>query len=151
MASTKQALVASTKQALAERPFVCGRSDNVLSAIEKCLNNGIGTCFVTNEDDTLVGRVSLEDLRRGLLSPGQAAGNPSIEDYITAIAPLANIQPQQALVQSATLEAVLDSDGHLTDVRVDRSTQAIQVGKPTLNSRRISGSDGRLSVVVDFK
>jgi perosamine synthetase len=124
--------VASTKQALAERPFVCGRSDNVLSAIEKCLNNGIGTCFVTNEDDTLVGRVSLEDLRRGLLS-GQASGNPSIEDYITAIAPLANIQPQQAIVQSATLEAVLDGDGHLTDVRIDRSTQAIQVGKPTLS------------------
>lgn len=124
--------MASTRAALAHRSFVCGRSDNVLTAIEKCLNNGLGSCIVTDEDDTPIGRVSLEDLRLGLLS-GQASANPSIEDYITAMTPLTNVQPDQAVVPSATLEAILDGDGRLLNVRIDRSNQAIQVGKPTLS------------------
>jgi perosamine synthetase len=123
--------VASTKRTFAHKPFVCERTDTILAVIEKCLNNGSGSCLVVNKDQTLAGRISLDDLRRSLLS-GQASYDPSIENYITTDSFFAKVQLRRTFGPHAVLEPVLDSLGRLTDVRVDRSSQIVQVGKPAL-------------------
>ena len=47
--------------------FVCNKSESVLSVIEKCLDNGLGTCLIVEDDERLVGRISLDDIRQALL------------------------------------------------------------------------------------
>lgn len=114
-----------------DRSFVCGPADSVLSTIEKCLNNGIGACLVTNPDDTIAGRICLEDLRKAVLS-GHAADHP-VEHFMTTHSPIASVPDLNPAPRNGQLDVVLDKDGRLTKVSVDRSRQSIQVGRPTLS------------------
>ena len=47
-----------------EAAFVCNKSESVLSVIEKCLDNGLGSCLVVGDDRRFIGRISLDDIRR---------------------------------------------------------------------------------------
>ena len=46
-------------------PFICRRSDSVLAGIERCLDNGVGLCFVV-QGRRIIGRLDLDDLRQAL-------------------------------------------------------------------------------------
>ena len=46
--------------------FVCSKSESVLSVIERCLDNGLGTCLIVEDDQRLAGRISLDDIRQAL-------------------------------------------------------------------------------------
>ena len=42
--------------------FVCNTSESLIAAIEKCLDNGLGTCLVIGEKRHFVGVISLDDI-----------------------------------------------------------------------------------------
>jgi len=50
-----------------ETAYVCNKSESVLSVIEKCLDNGLGTCLIVEDDQRLAGRISMDDIRQALL------------------------------------------------------------------------------------
>ena len=100
--------------------FVCGREDSVLSAIEKCLDNKVGTCFVVGDDKRLVGRVTLDDIRRAVVD-GSAGEGAGLDRCLSA------------QIEDSVLTPVVDGDGRLTDVVVDRSQSFIQVARPDLS------------------
>src|SRR5690349_18667469 len=52
--------------------FVCDASDSPVAAIEKCLDNGVGTCLVV-DGQRYLGRVTLEELGRAALDGGLLA------------------------------------------------------------------------------
>src|ERR1044071_6572246 len=105
--------------------FVCNRSESVLSVLEKCLDNGLGACLVVGDDHRLIGRISLDDIRRAL-ADGTAIVSPALGWHpagnMISANPLRNDVDEQE-----TLQPVVDSSGHLTGVLIDRSTQPVQV------------------------
>ena len=110
--------------------FVCNKSDSVLSIIEKCLDNGLGTCLIVEGDQRLVGRISLDDIRRALLD-GTAIVDPTVGWHLTdGDATLATRRLRNDIAHDAVLQPVVDQSGNLTDVRIDRSTMPVQVAKP---------------------
>ena len=112
--------------------FVCNRSESVLSVIEKCLDNGLGSCLIVEDDRTLVGRISLDDIRRAL-ADGTAIIDPTLGWHpagsMVAATPLRN-----DLDSHDALTPVVDASGHLTGVLIDRSTHPIQVAMPHMSS-----------------
>jgi perosamine synthetase len=111
--------------------YVCRRSDSIFSAIEKCLDNGCGTCFVVGDDKRLIGRITLNDLRRSVLD-GSALSNPTVEHQLTANRKLVNGQLRNSTADNDVLRAVVDEHGQLTSIQVDRSLQFIQISRPDL-------------------
>ena len=125
----------SRSAVLENREFVCKRSDNVFAAIEKCLDNGLGACLVVGDDQSLIGRITLDDIRSGILD-GHLLGDTSLEHYIQNGVRhdddndrLSNEPP----IDNGPLVPVVDYRGHLIDVEVDRSKQFVQVAKPHLS------------------
>src|SRR5580704_14119614 len=57
--------------------FVCNKSESILSVIEKCLDNGLGSCLIVEDDQRLAGRISLDDIRQALLD-GTAIADPTL-------------------------------------------------------------------------
>src|ERR1700716_3726620 len=110
--------------------FVCSRSESMLSVIEKCLDNGLGTCLIVEDDQRLVGRISLEDIRRGLVD-GTAMVDPTLEWHLASTGPMASTNRlRNDVVDDGVLQAVVDPSGYLTGVLIDRSIQAVQVAMP---------------------
>jgi perosamine synthetase len=110
--------------------FVCNRSESVLSVIEKCLDNGLGTCLIVEDDQRLVGRISLDDIRQAMLD-GTAIRDPSLEWHLAS----ADTKPwshrlRNDIVQDDVLQPVVDPSGHLTGIVTDRSRVPVQVAKP---------------------
>ncbi len=112
--------------------FVCRRSDSVFSAIEKCLDNGLGSCFVVGDDERLVGRITLDDLRRSILD-GSALSDLTVEHQLIAKRAFLNGHLRNDTADNDVLRAIVDRHGHLTGVRVDRSGQPVQVSRPDLS------------------
>jgi perosamine synthetase len=115
-----------------ESQFVCRRSESIFSVVEKCLDNGLGSCLVVEDDRTLIGRISLEDIRQAILD-GRAVANPTLDHHI-----LAATSSSQALLRNDAsdddvLRAVIDKQGHLAAIDVDRSMQPISVSRPNLS------------------
>jgi CBS domain-containing protein len=71
----------SQSAAVESRLFTCKRTDNVFAAIEKCLDNGLGACLVVSDDQSLVGRITLDDIRCGILD-GHVLTDTSLDRYI---------------------------------------------------------------------
>lgn len=112
--------------------FVCSKSENVLSVIEKCLDNGVGSCLIVEDDQRLVGRISLDDIRRGLRD-GTALTDPTVGWHLAATASVpAMRQLRNDTTDEASLQPILDPAGLLTGVRVDRSTEFVQIARPHL-------------------
>jgi perosamine synthetase len=106
--------------------FICNRSESVLSVIEKCLDNGLGTCLIVEDDHRLVGRISLDDIRRAL-TDGTAIVDSTLGWHLAAAELPANRLRNDI---DGVLQPVLDTSGHLTGVLIDRSSQPIQVAMP---------------------
>jgi perosamine synthetase len=112
--------------------FVCNKSESVLSVIEKCLDNGLGTCLIVEDDQRLIGRISLDDIRQALVD-GTAIIDPTVGWHLASIGAMAPINHlRNDLTQEGVLQPVVDPTGHLTGVVIDRSLQSVQVAMPTL-------------------
>ncbi len=110
--------------------FVCNKSESVLSVIEKCLDNGLGTCLIVEDDQRLAGRISLDDIRQALLD-GSAIIDPTLGWHLTDVgATAATRRLRNDIVDDAVLQPVVDASGHLTGVLIDHSTVPVQVAKP---------------------
>ena len=124
--------LAAPEETSIEAAFVCNKSESVLSVIEKCLDNGLGSCLVVGDDHRFIGRISLDDIRRAL-ADGTAIVDPTLGWHpagnMIAANPLRNDVDQQEI-----LRPVVDLSGHLTGVLIDRSTRPIQVAMPHMTS-----------------
>jgi perosamine synthetase len=117
--------------AIDSRPFTCKRSDNIFAAIEKCLDNGLGACLVVGEDQSLVGRITLDDIRCGILD-GHALNDTSLDRYIKDDVHRSGGR-NEPVRENGALTPVVDFRGRLIDVVVDRSKEFVQVAKPNLS------------------
>ena len=124
--------LAAPEEESPQAAFVCSRSESVLSVIEKCLDNGLGACLVVGDDHRLMGRISLDDIRRAI-ADGTAIADPTLGWH-----PTGNMISANALRndtdQQDTLRPVVNSSGHLTGVLIDRSRQPVQVAMPHMTS-----------------
>jgi perosamine synthetase len=112
--------------------FICNKSESVLSVIEKCLDNGLGTCLIVEDDQRLIGRISLDDIRQALVD-GTAIVDPTVEWHLASIGGMASLNHlRNDLTQDDVLQPVVDPTGHLTGVVIDRSMQSVQVAMPHL-------------------
>jgi perosamine synthetase len=112
--------------------FVCNKSDSVLSVIEKCLDNGLGTCLIVDDDQRLTGRISLADIRQALLD-GTAIVDATVGWHLAdADATAATRRIRKDVAEDAVLQPMVDPSGHLTGVLIDHSTMPVQVAKPQM-------------------
>ena len=109
-----------------ETHYTCRRTDSILSVIEKCLDNGLGSCLVVGEDQAVEGEVSLDDIRAAL-HDGSAVADATLAWY-RAAGPLLPLRNDVA--REARLLPVIDPAGRLAGVQVDRSTGPVQVARP---------------------
>jgi perosamine synthetase len=109
--------------------FTCRRSDSILLAIEKCLDNDTGVCLVLDDRERLVGRVDLEDLRRALRD-GLLLGDSRVAALLANRLAISSGKPRPGLDPVAPL---LDDEGHVIDVSIDRSQQFIPITCPDLS------------------
>lgn len=135
-------------------PFVCRGKESIFVAIEKCLDNGLGECLLIDDDDRVMGRITLDALRRAVRD-GCVLTDACLERY-ASIDPR-NIQrklgvPLVALGDDSVLEPILDDQDRLIDVAVDHSRQFIQVAKPYLSHREFRATiDAFLSTWISSK
>lgn len=116
--------------------FSCKRSENIFAAIEKCLDNGTGVCFVVDEEERLIGRITLDDIRQAILD-GAVLEDASLARVILgrAVSPAQHTYGRggNAAPEDGAVTPVLDSGGRLVDVLVDRSKQPVQITRPNLS------------------
>src|ERR1700733_12997997 len=110
--------------------YVCNKSDSVLSVIEKCLDNGLGTCLIVNNDKRLTGRISLADIRQALLDSTAIVDATVGWHLADADATAATRRIRKDVAEDAVLQPMVDPSGHLTGVLIDHSTMPVQVAKP---------------------
>jgi perosamine synthetase len=109
--------------------FVCDASDSPIAAIEKCLDNGVGTCLVV-DGQRYLGRVTLEELGRAALDGGLLA--PTLGQHLGTFG---RHLPNDPAIAGDGLQAELDAAGNLTGVTLDRSRQRIQIARPDMTHR----------------
>jgi perosamine synthetase len=107
--------------------YVCYTSETLFAAIEKCLDNGLGTCLVVEDEDRFVGRITLEDIGRAVL--GGALLNPSLGQHLNI---LTHRLPNDPSSDSQVLQPVLDATGRLVGITIDRTSQHVQVARPDM-------------------
>lgn len=107
--------------------FICRRSDSVLAAIERCLDNGFGLCFVL-QGRRMIGRVQLDDIRQALCD-GVLARYGNLGQFLAERSPEACLESD---VRSPA-RPVLDKAGHLLAVEVDRSRRPVHIARPDLS------------------
>lgn len=108
--------------------FICHTSENLIAVIEKCLDNGLGTCLVT-KDKRLVGRITLDDIGKAVLDG--ALLNPTLGNHLETLGRFQN----DSTVEGHVLRPLLDSAGLLVGVDIDRSMQQIQIARPDMRRR----------------
>jgi len=113
-----------------EDEYVCSTSETLIAVIEKCLDNGLGTCLVVGEENRFVGRITLDDIGKAVLNG--ALLNPTLDRHIETFA---HRLSNDGTADADVLRPVLDSSGNLVSVTVDRSTQRIQVARPDMTRR----------------
>lgn len=116
--------------------FICKRSESIFAAIERCLDNGTGVCFILDEDQRLLGRITLDDIRRAILE-GTVLEDASLARHISSHT-VANLQGanrlrNDAIPEDGAVVPVVDYEGRLVDVLVDRSKQLVQIARPDLS------------------
>jgi perosamine synthetase len=109
--------------------FVCDASDSPIAAIEKCLDNGVGTCLVV-DGHRYLGRVTLDELGRAAIDGGLLA--PTLGQHLVASSRRLPNDPTDA---GDGLQAELDAAGNLIGVTLDRSAQRIQIARPDMTHR----------------
>jgi perosamine synthetase len=141
-----------------ERPFgeeallegsdlVCSSSETLVAAIEKCLDNGLGSCLVVGDQRRFVGRISLDDIGKAVLEG--ALLNPTLDQHIDKFAHRLHNDPS---TDKDVLRPLLDDSGKLVGVNIDRSTQHVQVARPDMTHREFrSVLDAFLSSWISSK
>jgi perosamine synthetase len=116
--------------------FTCGRSDSLFVAIERCLDNGLGTCFLVEEDQSLVGRITLDDIRRVILD-GSAFSAGDLDRHCRDRAAASLIDtirlPNDDATNEESVTPIIDYKGRLIDVQIDRTKSFVQVARPDLS------------------
>jgi perosamine synthetase len=107
--------------------YVCNTSETLFAAIEKCLDNGLGTCLVVENDDRFVGRITLDDIGKAVLDG--ALLNPSLGQHLDI---LTHPRPNDPSSDSQVLQPVLDATGRLVGITIDRTSQHVQVARPDM-------------------
>ena len=110
-----------------EDDFICNTSETLFVAIEKCLDNGLGTCLVV-EGERLVGRVSLDDIARAVRDG--ALLNPGLDHFM---ATFADRHRNDISLEKDVLRPVVDDAGRLLGVTIDRSAQFVQIARPDMS------------------
>ena len=110
-----------------EDAYICNTSESLIAVIEKCLDNGLGTCLVVEDDNCLVGRVTLDDIGKAVLEG--ALLNPTLGQHLET---LGRRRQNDTSVDANVLRPLLDDTGGLVGVAIDRSTQHIQVARPDM-------------------
>jgi len=111
--------------------FTCQRGESALAAIERCLNNGHGVCFVLDEERRILGRVEMDDLRWALIE-GRLLSSMDLGRLLSELAARA---PRNDRREDEAVTPLLDRDGRFLGVRVDRSCRFVQVARPDLSYR----------------
>jgi perosamine synthetase len=118
--------------------FTCKRSENVFVAIEKCLDNGLGICFVLDDGRRFINKITLDEIRGAILD-GSAIKDTSLERHLSGRDPVvpSGLKPfrNDPSPDGEMVMPVVDDDGRLTDILVDRSKQFVQIAKPDLSHR----------------
>jgi perosamine synthetase len=109
--------------------FVCRQGESVLAAMERCLDNGLGACFVLDDDQRLLGRIELEDLRCALVQGKLLAGH----DLKGLLGELALRPSAEERRPDEAVTPLIDKDGRFKGVRLDRSRRFVQVARPDLS------------------
>src|SRR6266576_3674593 len=123
LAAPEKASKASLGEVSLPTAFVCNKSESILSVIEKCLDNGLGTCLIVEDDQRLVGRISLDDIRKALMD-GSAVIDPTLGWHLANGSAMTSAKRlRNDVVDDGVLQAVVDSSGYLTGVLIDRSIQ----------------------------
>jgi perosamine synthetase len=107
--------------------YICNTSDTLFAVIEKCLDNGLGTCLVVEGEDRFVGRISLDDIGTAVL--GGALRNPTLGQHVEMFARRLANDPS---ADNQVLQPMLDASGRLVGITLDRSYQHVQVARPDL-------------------
>ncbi len=107
--------------------YVCYTSETLFAAIEKCLDNGLGTCLVIEQEDRFVGRITLDDIGKAVL--GGALLNPGLDQHLDIFA---HRLPNDPSNDSQVLQPVLDAGGRLVGITIDRASQHVQVARPDM-------------------
>jgi perosamine synthetase len=124
--------LAEPEKASPTTAFVCSKSESVLSVIERCLDNGLGTCLIVEDDQRLAGRISLDDIRQALLD-GSAIVDPTLGWHLTDTDATASTHRlRNNIVDDEVLQPMVDPSGRLTGILIDRSTVSVQVARPCL-------------------
>jgi perosamine synthetase len=110
--------------------YVCDSTDCLTAAIEKCLDNGIGSCLVVGGEQRFVGRISLDEIAQAVLDG--ALLNSSLDQNV---ATLTDRLRNDLNGTNEVLQPILDSDDRIIGVEVDRAAQHIQVARPNLTHR----------------
>lgn len=127
--STPEALsFGDDSESTGEDAYVCNTSENLIAVIEKCLDNGLGSCLVVEDDNRLVGRVTLDDIGKAVLDG--ALLNPTLGHHLKT---LGGRLQNDTSVDANVLRALVDDGGFLVGVAIDRSTQQIQVARPDMS------------------
>ena len=125
--------LAAPEETSFEAAFVCNKSESVLSVIEKCLDNGLGSCLVVGDDHRFIGRISLDDIRRALAN-GTAIVDPTLGWHLAgnmiAATPLRNDVDGQEI-----LRPVVDFE-RPPDGCPDRSHDAAHPGRDAPHDER---------------
>jgi hypothetical protein len=122
--------------------FVCDTSDTLIAAIEKCLDNGLGTCLVVEGEKRYVGRISLEDIGKAVLDGALLA--PTLGQYLEKFT---HRRPNAAGEDADVLRPVLDAAGNLIGITIDRSAPPARTPTSCARSsmRRATSSGSRLT------
>ena len=126
--------LAVQREAALDPSFVCNRSESVLSVIEKCLDNGLGRCLIVEDDNRLIGRISLDDIRHALID-GTAIIDSTLGWHLRDAGPTDAARHLRNDTEDDILKPILDARGRLTGVVTDRSMAPVQVAKPHLTHR----------------
>ncbi|HYD07817.1 MAG TPA: aminotransferase class I/II-fold pyridoxal phosphate-dependent enzyme, partial [Reyranella sp.] len=111
-----------------DEDFVCDAKDSPMTAIEKCLDNGLGACLVV-DGQRYLGRVTLDELGQAALDGALRAA--TIGQQMDAFTHHLANGPSSTDV----LLPELDAAGNLIAVTVDRSAQRIQIARPDMTHR----------------
>jgi perosamine synthetase len=110
-----------------ELQFICQHNESIFAAIEKCLDNGLGICFVVDDDRKLLGRVRLEELRYALRE-GRLLATPCLGDFLEK-----SRTSCDELESDDPVRPRLDGRGRLSGVTVDHSQQFVHIARPDLS------------------
>jgi perosamine synthetase len=108
--------------------FICHPGESALGAMERCLDNGLGACFIVDQAGRLIGRLDLKDLRQALKE-----GRLSVDGCLAGLARRPHGSSVEEADSEAWLHPVLDGSGRIVEVVVDRSRRFVPLARPDLS------------------